>query len=91
MPGLGAYWRQALCVVRQLLAASHYRFDLKASFSTQDRWLVTGVDGSLRCRETQADVENVLAAIFVAQIFIGTSNASTVQPVVAVERAVFYR
>jgi hypothetical protein len=36
-------------------------------------------------------VLNVMGAIFVAVIFIGTSNSSTVQPVVAIERTVMYR
>ena len=42
-------------------------------------------------RATQNDVLNILGAIFVAQIFLGTSNSSTIQPVVAVERGVFNR
>ncbi len=34
---------------------------------------------------------NVLGALLTASIFLGTSNASTVQPVVDTERSVFYR
>ena len=34
---------------------------------------------------------NIMGALFVATIFIGTSNSSTVQPVVAIERTVMYR
>ena len=34
---------------------------------------------------------NVMGAIFVAVVFLGTSNSSTVQPVVAIERTVMYR
>ncbi|KAK9906410.1 hypothetical protein WJX75_001426 [Coccomyxa subellipsoidea] len=42
-------------------------------------------------RGQQGDVLNIMGAIFVAVIFLGTSNSSTVQPVVAVERTVMYR
>ncbi len=35
--------------------------------------------------------QNVLGALLTASIFLGTSNASTVQPVVDTERSVFYR
>ncbi|KAK9816709.1 hypothetical protein WJX72_004056 [[Myrmecia] bisecta] len=42
-------------------------------------------------RASYADVLNVTGALFVTTIFLGTSNASTVQPVVAVERSVMYR
>ena len=34
---------------------------------------------------------NVMGAIFVSVMFLGTSNSSTVQPVFAIERAVMYR
>ena len=34
---------------------------------------------------------NVMGAIFVSAMFLGTSNSSTVQPVFAIERAVMYR
>ncbi|CAL8462536.1 g2069 [Coccomyxa elongata] len=42
-------------------------------------------------RNQQGDVLNIMGAIFVAVIFLGTSNSSTVQPVVAIERTVMYR
>jgi hypothetical protein len=42
-------------------------------------------------RGTQQDVFNVMGALYAAVIFLGVNNASTVQPVVAVERSVFYR
>lgn len=32
-----------------------------------------------------------MAALFIAITFLGTSNASGVQPIVSVERPVFYR
>ena len=34
---------------------------------------------------------NVMGAIFVSAMFLGTSNSSTVQPVFAIERSVMYR
>ncbi|BDA47821.1 probable pleiotropic drug resistance protein 1 [Coccomyxa sp. Obi] len=37
------------------------------------------------------NIQNVLGALLTASIFLGTSNASTVQPVVDTERSVFYR
>lgn len=42
-------------------------------------------------RELPTDVANLIGALLVASIFLGTSNASTVQPVVAAQRAVMYR
>ncbi|KAL2643201.1 hypothetical protein R1flu_010788 [Riccia fluitans] len=42
-------------------------------------------------RDTQQDIFNVMGALYSAVIFLGVNNASTVQPVVAVERTVFYR
>jgi hypothetical protein len=37
------------------------------------------------------DITNIMGALFICITFLGTSNASGVQPVVAVERPVFYR
>lgn len=42
-------------------------------------------------RATQAGALRVAAAQYLAVLFLGFSNCSTVQPVVVVERAVFYR
>ncbi|KAM6576200.1 hypothetical protein CsatB_028037 [Cannabis sativa] len=41
--------------------------------------------------KTQKDLINLLGATYSAILFLGASNASAVQPVVAVERTVFYR
>ncbi|OIW01495.1 hypothetical protein TanjilG_19421 [Lupinus angustifolius] len=41
--------------------------------------------------ENEQDLLNLLGAMYAAVIFLGTSNTSTVQPVVATERTVFYR
>ena len=45
----------------------------------------------LERRMSTQNVENVLGAFFVATIFLGVANGSTVQPVVAIERGAFYR
>ncbi|KAI5057342.1 hypothetical protein GOP47_0027357 [Adiantum capillus-veneris] len=41
--------------------------------------------------DTVQDLSNVFGAIYVASLFLGFSNASTVEPVVDIERTVFYR
>lgn len=48
-------------------------------------------NGALFHRTAQGDVLNVMGAIFVSAMFLGTSNSSTVQPVFAIERSVMYR
>ena len=42
-------------------------------------------------RYKQQDLLNLLGATYSAVLFLGASNASAVQPVVAIERTVFYR
>eukprot|EP00249_Psilotum_nudum_P025134 c29384_g1_i2 orf=661-5040(+) len=42
-------------------------------------------------RGTQEEILNVMGAMYASVLFIGINNASTVQPVVSVERTVFYR
>lgn len=37
------------------------------------------------------DVLNIMGALYAATLFLGVSNASTVQPVFSVERGVMYR
>lgn len=39
----------------------------------------------------QQDILNVMGAMYAATLFLGVTNANTVQPVVDVERTVFYR
>lgn len=43
------------------------------------------------CRHTQQDLFNAMGALYSAVMFIGIQNSQTVQPVVDVERTVFYR
>lgn len=45
--------------------------------------------GSKRTR--QQDLFNAMGSMYAAVIFLGVQNASTIQPVVAIERTVFYR
>ena len=42
-------------------------------------------------RDSTEGIANLAGALLVASIFLGTSNASTVQPVVAAQRSVMYR
>ncbi|KAK8938646.1 Pleiotropic drug resistance protein 15 [Platanthera zijinensis] len=42
-------------------------------------------------RGNSQDLMSVIGAMFLAVVFIGFSNCSTVQPLIATERAVFYR
>ena len=43
------------------------------------------------CRGTVQDLFNAMGAMYAACLFLGVQNGSSVQPVVAVERTVFYR
>jgi hypothetical protein len=43
------------------------------------------------CRSTYNDIANIMAALFITMTFLGTSNSSGVQPIVSIERPVFYR
>ncbi|KAG5152500.1 hypothetical protein JHK84_028972 [Glycine max] len=42
-------------------------------------------------QDTEQDLMNLMGAIFAAVFFLGGSNTSSVQPIVAIERTVFYR
>ncbi|KAH1052160.1 hypothetical protein GLYMA_08G201300v4 [Glycine max] len=42
-------------------------------------------------RESSADLTMIIGAMYAAVIFVGINNCQTVQPIVAVERTVFYR
>jgi len=39
----------------------------------------------------QQDLFNLMGAMYASVVFVGVNNSSSVQPVVAVERTVFYR
>ncbi|KAJ8497976.1 hypothetical protein OPV22_008528 [Ensete ventricosum] len=42
-------------------------------------------------RDTKQDLFNAMGSMYAAVLFIGVQNSSSVQPVVAIERTVFYR
>lgn len=42
-------------------------------------------------RNTQQDVQNVMGVLYASVLFLGVNNSSSVQPIVSVERTVFYR
>ncbi|XP_014516313.1 ABC transporter G family member 36 [Vigna radiata var. radiata] len=44
-----------------------------------------------RNRDTSSDLTMIIGAMYAAVIFVGINNCQTVQPIVAVERTVFYR
>ena len=43
------------------------------------------------CRGTQQNIFNVAGALYAATLFLGVSNSSSVQPIMSIERGVFYR
>lgn len=43
------------------------------------------------CRDTTQDLLTVMGALYSACLFLGVNNSSSVQPVVSIERTVFYR
>lgn len=44
-----------------------------------------------KCRNKRQDLFNAMGSMYAAVVFLGVQNASSVQPVVAIERTVFYR
>jgi hypothetical protein len=42
-------------------------------------------------REDATDLTMIIGAMYAAVLFVGINNCSTVQPIVAIERTVFYR
>ena len=45
----------------------------------------------MRRRSTEEDVTRIIASQYLASLILGFTNAATVQPVIAIERPVFYR
>ena len=45
----------------------------------------------IMCRTDEVNLFSILGGMFSAVLFLGINNASNVQPVVAVERTIFYR
>lgn len=42
-------------------------------------------------RDSSADLTTIIGALYGSVFFVGVNNCQTVQPVVAIERTVFYR
>jgi energy-coupling factor transporter ATP-binding protein EcfA2/ABC-type multidrug transport system permease subunit len=42
-------------------------------------------------QKSQQDIQNVMGVLYASVLFLGVNNSSSVQPVVSVERTVFYR
>lgn len=51
----------------------------------------SNVDHVLAFRDSQQHIFNAMGSMYAAVFFLGVQLASSVQPVVAVERTVFYR
>lgn len=43
------------------------------------------------CRDSTKSLYIIMGALYSACIFLGVNNASSVQPIVSIERTVFYR
>lgn len=43
------------------------------------------------CRDNSNDLTMIIGAMYASVLFVGINNCSTVQPIVAIERTVFYR
>jgi hypothetical protein len=43
------------------------------------------------CRDSQQDLFNAMGSMYASVIFMGVQNSGSIQPVVSVERTVFYR
>ncbi|KAH9292275.1 hypothetical protein KI387_042541, partial [Taxus chinensis] len=54
-------------------------------------WLRLPKEVDPQARKKQQDVFNAMGSMFAAIVFIGVNNATSIQPVVEVERTVFYR
>ncbi|KAL4204868.1 hypothetical protein AMTRI_Chr01g134350 [Amborella trichopoda] len=50
-----------------------------------------GSKGNVFCRANSQDLFNAMGSMYASVLFIGSNNAYSVQPVVSVERLVFYR
>ena len=46
---------------------------------------------AMSCRSTEKDVLRIIASQYLATLILGFANSATIQPVIAVERPVFYR
>lgn len=58
---------------------------------TKQNSLLTKFEFFVTCRKTTQDLSNAMGSMYTAVLFLGLQNAASVQPVVNVERTVFYR
>ncbi len=49
------------------------------------------IPAAVPCRSTEKDVLRIIASQYLAALILGFANSATIQPVIAVERPVFYR
>ncbi|KAK8594976.1 hypothetical protein V6N13_015885 [Hibiscus sabdariffa] len=69
-----------------LYFATQYFFTLVAALLVGSIFWQVGTK-----RSTSTDLSMIIGAMYAAVIFVGINNCSTVQPVIAIERTVFYR
>ncbi|KAK9152794.1 hypothetical protein Sjap_000274 [Stephania japonica] len=80
-------WKQNLVYWR----SPHYN-SVRLFFSTMSAVIIGSVFWNIGSkRNTPQDLMAVMGALYAACLFLGVSNASSVQPVIAVERTVYYR
>ncbi|KAI3455483.1 hypothetical protein Pfo_012146 [Paulownia fortunei] len=65
---------------------SRFFFTLAASFMVGSIFWRVGTK-----RENSTDLMTIIGAMYASVLFVGINNCATVQPVVAIERTVFYR
>ncbi|KAK9131815.1 hypothetical protein Scep_011343 [Stephania cephalantha] len=80
-------WKQNLVYWR----SPHYN-SVRLFFCTMSAVIIGSVFWNIGSkRDTPQDLMAVMGALYAACLFLGVSNASSVQPVIAVERTVYYR
>lgn len=60
-------------------------------FQQNSKVITNSLFNILWFRESSSDLITIIGAMYASVLFIGISNCSTVQPMVATERTVFYR
>lgn len=61
------------------------------SFNLQDFSIIELIQSFHIFRKSSGDLQTIIGAMYAAVLFVGINNCSTVQPIVATERTVFYR
>lgn len=59
--------------------------------TTYGSYLQNSLETFYSCRHNQQDLFNAMGSMYSSVLFMGVQNSASVQPVVAVERTVFYR